>query len=195
MKEPTLAYVRASEFAALKRKCQMLMLMVLGIFMLWLVTALPLFGDPVNAHGKNSSTAALPVTRVESLRVREIVVVDANETPRVRIAAPLPDPIMLGKRSKRGGAVSGLLLYDAEGNERGGYVTDEKRNVALTLDEINRAAVHIGVNDRGEMHFALSNGLGGFVGMGVIPTGGWFRIEKPGQPSTLLPNANQGERK
>lgn len=79
------------------------------------------------------------------------------------------------------------LLYDAEGNERGGYVTDEDRNVALTLDEINRAAVHLGVNDRGEMHLALSNGRGGYAAMGVLPSGAWLRLDKPGQPPTLLP--------
>ncbi|MGH7151355.1 MAG: hypothetical protein ACREIU_11690 [Planctomycetota bacterium] len=117
----------------------------------------------------------------------ELVVVDAKGTPRVRIAAPLPDPIMLVRRSKRGDPVSGVLLYDAEGNDRGGYVTDEDRNVALTLDEINRAAVHPGVNDRGEMHFFLGNGRGGYAGMGVVPSGGWFRLERPGEPATLLP--------
>jgi len=162
------------------------MRMVLAIIILWLATILVYFATFAHALETNGSTAP-PVPQGESLRVRELVVVDANGTPRVRIAAPLPDPIMLGKRSKRGDSSSGVLLYDAEGNERGGYVTDEERNVALTLDEINRAAVHLGVNDRGEMHFALSNGRGGYAAMGVLPSGAWFRLEKPGQPATVLP--------
>ena len=183
----TSVYAQASELAALRRKCQLLMRIVLGIVILWLATMLVNFIGSANASEKISSTNIAALPNAESLRVREIVVVDANGTPRVRIAAPLPDPIMLGKRSKRGGEVSGIILYDAEGNERGGYVTDEERNVALTLDEINRAAVHLGVNDRGEMHLALSNGRGGYAAMGVLPTGAWFRLDKPGQPTTLLP--------
>jgi hypothetical protein len=187
MNVSTSVRAEASEIDALRRRCQLLTRMVIGIVVLWLATILINFIGSANASGKISSTNVAAAPSAESLRVREIVVVDANGTPRVRIAAPLPDPIMLGKRSKRGGEVSGILLYDAEGNERGGYVTDEKRNVALTLDEINRAAVHMSVNDRGAMHFGLSNGRGGFVGMGVDPTGAWFRLEKPGQPPTLLP--------
>ena len=191
----TSVYDQASELVALRRKCQLLMRMVLGIVILCLTTVLVNFISSANASEKINQSNIAATPNAESLRVREIIVVDANGTPRVRIAAPLPDPIMLGKRSKRGSEVSGIILYDAEGNERGGYVTDEKRNVALTLDEINRAAVHLGVNDRGAMHFGLSNGRGGFVGMGVDPTGAWFRLEKPGQPPTLLPVEPGGEPK
>src|SRR5687767_5450766 len=92
------------------------------------------------------------------LVLRAISIVDNRGVERVRIAAPLPDPIMLGRRFQRGEEVSGILIFDSEGNERGGYVTDEYRHAALTLDEINRAAVHLGTNDRGEAHLTFSNG-------------------------------------
>jgi hypothetical protein len=109
--------------------------------------------------------------------VRALSVVDSRGVERVRIAAPLPDPIMLGRRFERGEAVSGIILYDSEGNERGGYITDESRNAALTLDEINRAAVHIGTNDRGEAHISLSNGRGGFAIMGMRPSGTFLSLD------------------
>jgi hypothetical protein len=71
------------------------------------------------------------------LRVRGLVVVDGNGVERVRIQAPLPDPLVLGKRFPRGGAVSGILLFDDEGNERSGYVTsDGYPNVFFTLDSL-----------------------------------------------------------
>ena len=38
--------------------------------------------------------------------------VDANGTERVRIAAPLPDPIKIGKPFDRQGLVSGMLIFD-----------------------------------------------------------------------------------
>jgi hypothetical protein len=123
-------------------------------------------------------TRAQPVVTADSvLVVRAISVVDARGVERVRIAAPLPDPIMLGRRFARGESVSGILIYDSEGNERGGYVTDESRNAALTLDEINRAAIHIGTNDRGESHITLSNGRGGFAILGMRPTGAFLGID------------------
>jgi len=140
-----------------------------------------------------TSVAAVRSEAAASLTLRELVIVDARGTPRVRIAAPLPDPIMLGKRFKRGDAVSGILIHDAEGNERGGYVTgDESRDAALTLDEINRAAVHIGVSERGEAHVTLGNGQGSFAALGVVPGGGFLRLERDGQPAAILPPPDAG---
>jgi hypothetical protein len=124
------------------------------------------------------------------LTIRELVVVDAMGTPRVRIGAPLPDPIMLGKRFNRGGVVSGILIYDAEGNERGGYVTgDESRGAAITLDEIMRAAVHIGVEDRGEAHVSVDNGLGGYGLLGINQRdGAYIRLHSEGRLTGVLPD-------
>jgi hypothetical protein len=122
--------------------------------------------QPVSAPSKDSVIV-----------VRALSVVDSRGVERVRIAAPLPDPIMLGRRFERGEAVSGIILYDSEGNERGGYITDESRNAALTLDEINRAAVHIGTNDRGEAHISLSNGRGGYAIMGMRPSGTFLSLD------------------
>ncbi len=128
------------------------------------------------------------------LTVRELVIVDAMGTPRVRIGAPLPDPIMLGKRFNRGGVVSGILIYDAEGNERGGYVTgDESRGAALTLDEIMRAAVHIGVEDRGEAHVAVDNGLGGYGLLGINQRdGAYIRLHSDGRLTGVMPDTAGG---
>src|SRR5579864_6129971 len=75
----------------------------------------------------------------EDLRVKRLAVIDGNGIERVVIAAPVPDPIIDGKRVKREGAASGVIIYDSNGVERGGYLTsDEKSNGAmLTLDGIH----------------------------------------------------------
>jgi len=188
MNGSTSVYAQASELVALRRKCQLLMQMVLGILILWLATVLVYFVSSTRASETTNLATTAPAPSTDSLQVRELVVVDAKGTPRVRIGAPLPEPIMLGRRSKRGDPVSGVLLYDAEGNERGGYVTgDKSRSVSLGLDEINRQAVNLEVNDRGAMSISFSNGRGGFAGMGVLPSGAWFRLDKPGQPAIVLP--------
>lgn len=71
----------------------------------------------------------------DALRVRELVIVDRNGTERVRIGSELPDAVIDGKRVNRGEKVSGIMLYDASGQERGGYVAFEPSgNIALTLD-------------------------------------------------------------
>jgi hypothetical protein len=75
------------------------------------------------------------VATVDTLRVREVVIVDSLGTVRARLGAHLPDAVINGKRLRRGDDVAGLMLYDNTGVERGGYVTFSKSgNVALTLD-------------------------------------------------------------
>jgi hypothetical protein len=121
---------------------------------------------------------ALPSIASDStLVLRTLSIVDERGVERLRLGAPLPDPIMLGRRFSRGEKVYGVLLYDSEGNERGGYVTDEERHAALTLDEINRAAIHLGVGDRGEAHLSLSNGSSGYALLGMRPGGTFLTLD------------------
>jgi hypothetical protein len=73
------------------------------------------------------------------LKVRGLVVVDSLGIERVIIGAPLPTAqTSFGNRvypREKGSSVYGVMLYDAEGQERGGYVTDDDYgNVFLTLD-------------------------------------------------------------
>lgn len=72
----------------------------------------------------------------QSLTVKRLAVVDDKGVERVIIAAPLPDPIVHGKRFKREGVISGILIYDSKADERGGYVTNdgESAGAFLTLD-------------------------------------------------------------
>lgn len=72
----------------------------------------------------------------DSLRVRELVIVDSTGTVRVRVGGNLPAINLKGQRvSRRGGAAAGVLLFDNVGRERGGYVTfDRSGYVGLTLD-------------------------------------------------------------
>lgn len=76
------------------------------------------------------------------IKVRGIVIVDSLGIERVIIGSHLPEPNFgtrngYGKRANARGknGVSGVMLYDAEGQERGGYVTDDYLgNAFLTLD-------------------------------------------------------------
>ncbi len=94
------------------------------------------------------TNAHTEITPDSVLRVRGLIVVDQNGRERIQIGAPLPDPLLQGKRYKRQGAVSGILLMDAEGTERSGYFTsDEPGTVALTLDTVQGQTAMFLAND------------------------------------------------
>lgn len=58
----------------------------------------------------------------ERLTVRRIDVVDEDGVIRMTIAGVLPDPVVDGVQYERDIEVSGLMVRDDEGNERGGFV-------------------------------------------------------------------------
>lgn len=126
---------------------------------------------------------------VNHIVARKITVTDENGQERVVIGAPLPDPRLVGRQSKRGHAVSGILLFDGSGNERGGYVTGDGpfSSVSLTLDEIGRAAVSLWAGQRGEAGLSLNNNLGHQVVVGVSPADGHLVINRQGKPVAALP--------
>lgn len=73
------------------------------------------------------------------LKVRGVVIVDSLGIERVIVGAHLPEPNWsYGYRTAsrgKGGSVSGVMIFDHEGQERGGYVTDDGYgNAFLTLD-------------------------------------------------------------
>jgi len=72
----------------------------------------------------------------QSLRVRRLAIVDKNGIERVVISAPVPEPMINGSRGKRDEPMSGILIYDPKGNERGGYGTSDSTDLSalLTLD-------------------------------------------------------------
>lgn len=96
----------------------------------------------------DKTNAQTNLTGDSVLRVRGLVVTDENGKERIRIGAPLPDPMLLGKRYKRNGPISGILLMDGEGNERSGYFTsDSPGTVALTLDTVQGQTAMFLAND------------------------------------------------
>ena len=54
----------------------------------------------------------------QSLTVKRLAVDDDKGIERVVIAAPLPDPVVQGKRFQRNGTLSGILIYDPKVDER-----------------------------------------------------------------------------
>ncbi|MGZ3360173.1 MAG: hypothetical protein ACXU84_12645 [Xanthobacteraceae bacterium] len=103
---------------------------------LWMTALLLVAGGGAIASGSVKQAIS------DSIKAREIVVVDANGTVRARLGGDLPDAIMAnGRVAKRGSKAAGLMIYDEQGIERGGYVTqDTGSNAMLTLDSKSRQA-------------------------------------------------------
>jgi len=104
-----------------------------------------------------SSPSTSPAAAADSvLRVRGLIVVDANGVERIWIGAPLPPPMFAGRRFARQGDISGILLMDPDGTERSGYFTaDVGGEVALTLDNIAEQAALFMANPSTGTHLTL----------------------------------------
>jgi hypothetical protein len=122
------------------------------------------------------------------LRVRGLVVEDQSGHERLRLGAPLPDPIVHGVRRKRSGAVSGLLISDSNGNERGGFVTaDASGEAFLGLDSEEEQKVLLLANPKGGVNFILTNNDGNSMQLTAFANGPKLTLRKGNQIITELP--------
>lgn len=133
----------------------------------------------------------------QRLRVRELAVVDDHGTERVLIAAPLPDPMVAGKRRNRGGVLSGIIISDATGTERGGYATgDGYANAILTLDGQGSQTVLLLAEPDGSTLFRIWNQDDpnkGSVTMGVSDNP-FLNVKQNGKPLFTAPAGNPESR-
>jgi hypothetical protein len=105
----------------------------------------------------------------ESLKLRRLDIVDEHGNTRVILAAPAPDPTLLGTLHHRDGPVSGVILVDASGTERGGYVTSDgaHANALLTLDAEGKQTYLLLAEPEGSTLFRIWNQDKGSITMGV----------------------------
>ena len=128
----------------------------------------------------------------DNLRVRRITVVDAKGTERVWIGAPVPDPINQGRRVPRNGAVSGMIVLDAKGNERGGFVTsDPGGGVFIGLDSEQRQEALFLVNAEGGGHVSIYDNLGNRARLGVLRNRPTLLLEEKSQAVFAQPQATR----
>jgi hypothetical protein len=151
-----------------------------------------------NALRSPASVAAQSTTDKDGvLHVRGLVVEDPGGHERLRLGAPLPDPLIHGVRQKRKGAVSGLLITDPNGNERGGYVTSDTFGEAMiTLDSEDEQEVMLLTNPKGGANFYLHDKgnlaqitvfAGETYGTTQLPDGPKFTMSKAKQKLLELP--------
>lgn len=123
------------------------------------------------------------------LQVRGLVVTDSLGRERVIIGAPLPPAQSIGYRFYRGNdsEVSGIMLYDHEGQERSGYVTDDSYgNVFFTLDsKISQRALFV-AEPQGAVTLRLWGKNGNQIDLGTSDDDTWMNVSGNGQRKDLL---------
>jgi len=135
---------------------------------------------PVHAQAKSDSSGIL--------RVRGLIVEDQNGHERARLGAPLPDPTIHGIRRKRVGSISGLTISDADGNERGGYVTGDRSGEAFfTLDSEDEQQLLFLANRKGGVNFNLFDSKGNGAQILVFPSGPKFTLRRAKETVLEMP--------
>lgn len=94
----------------------------------------------------------------ERLTVRRVDIVDESGVIRMTLAAPTPLPIIDGVEYRRAFPVSGLVIYDKDGSERGGFgVADvEGSAVVAAQDHANTDAIGWRISPDGSVSFLIN---------------------------------------
>jgi hypothetical protein len=130
-------------------------------------------------------------TNGKILRARGLIITDEKGTERIVIGAPLPDPLILGRRHKRDGPVSGLIIADATGTERGGYVTDDQGgNALLTLDGQGFQTVLLLAEPDGNTTFRIWDRSHSSITMGAWDDAPFLNLKREGLAVFLQPPGN-----
>lgn len=97
---------------------------------------------------------------LETLRVRELIVVDDAGKERIVIGAPIPNPVVDGRAAKRRVLVTaGIQFKDPDGTERGGIASQEDGSFMFGIDD---ASGH----ERAHLYYIPSRGSGVFLQSG-----------------------------
>jgi hypothetical protein len=124
------------------------------------------------------------------LRVRRLTIVDENGTDRIVLGAPLPDPVVNGRSVKRSGAVSGLAVLDAKGNERAGFATaDSSGEVFIGLDSETGQEVLFLANPKGGSHLSIFDSNRNLVRIGVLEGKPTLLVRQKGETIFEQPEA------
>lgn len=125
----------------------------------------------------------------EILKVKGLVVTDSTGTERVIIGTHLPPAQSFGYRFYRGdhSGVSGVMIYDHEGQERGGYVTDDSYgNAFFTLDSKISQRVLFIAEPQGAATLKMWGKNGNELNLGTSDDGSWLEVSDNGKKKSLL---------
>lgn len=132
----------------------------------------------------------------ERLTVRRLDVVDEDGTIRMTLGAPTPQPIVDGIQYKRMFPVSGLVIYDKDGSERGGFGVADIAGSAVVAaqDHANNDAIGWRISPDGSVDFHINErapivhdpALGGHIVPAQAATRIMMTVAADGSPAIAL---------
>jgi len=125
------------------------------------------------------------------IHVRGVVVEDAKGVERLRLGAPLPDPMGRdGVRHARSGVIAGMVISDATGTERGGFATSNRGDEAFFgLDSQKGQEALFLANPDGGTNLDLFDRLGNEAQVTVFPSGPKLVLKRAGLIVGQMPEA------
>ena len=91
------------------------------------------------------------------LRVRTLEIIDRAGVARIRLGAPVPDPVMGGKSSPRRSPQNGIQINDANGNEMGGMGMLDDGSLVFCFDSFKGEATCMYSMPSGERGFSVTD--------------------------------------
>ena len=169
----------ASELMRLKRHARWLWVALISFVAIFAT----LLGDEAYLLHK----AAHP----QQLTLRRLNIVDSHGVPRVILAAPLPPAMRFGKVGAKDRHISGILIVDATGTERGGYVTSNTSysNAFFTLDAQGHQTVLLLAEPKGQTLFRIWNKSNSLV-MGVSGKNPYLNVKQNSKALFSSPKNN-----
>lgn len=94
----------------------------------------------------------------DRLTVRRLDIVDEHDTIRMTLGSPTPQPIVDGIQYRRVFPASGLVIYDKDGSERGGFVVADIEGSAVVAaqDHANNDAIGWRISPDGSVNFQIN---------------------------------------
>jgi hypothetical protein len=127
-------------------------LQCLGVLLLLVVGLLGLRLFPLRRVGAAADES--------NLRLRSLEIIDSAGVARLRLGAPVPDPMTDGKTSPRRSPQSGIQFNDARGNEIGGLGMLDDGSIILCFDTHSSEATCMYVLPSGERGFSVTDDHG-----------------------------------
>lgn len=160
--------------------------------------------DPLDLVTDKNPQLKFDKVNTDRIVTRRIDLVGEDGTVRVTLGAPLPNPVVDGIEYERSRPVNGLILRDANGNERGGIAFLDGLNVpALIFDHQASEGAGLAVLPDGSMQFQMTQPgavtRDARLDNRVVPGPGGplrlsFSVPADGEPAIELMDANSNPR-
>lgn len=150
------------------------------------------FAGRAAPDGSSLRTAVLGSDSV--LVLRGVRIVDASGITRVRLGAPLPGPVVGGQERRRAAPISGMVILDGDGEERGGFSTadgpGDRSEAFIGLDSREGQTTLFLANPHDGGNLQVWDQRGNSVGLFAVKGVPYIRVQRGSRTLFEVPRAD-----